>query len=179
MNVTKTEAKCSQLPVNISCKEGSLQTNSAEHEGYAGVHNSGRITENNVTDAELSMEKLLERIVERNNMNNAYKRVKSNKGSHGIDGMKVDELLHYLKEDGDQLRQSILDGIYCPNPVRRVEIPKADGTYKVSHITSDGIESAFNKAVKKANVTKNVSIHTLRHYVESQVMESVTRKCYY
>ena len=53
------------------------------------------------------------------------------------------------------------------------------GTYKVSHITSAGIESAFNEAVKRATITKNVSIHTLRHYVESQVMESVTRKCYY
>lgn len=41
--------------------------------------------------------------------------------------MKVDELLQYLKENGDSLRQSILDGSYKPNPVRRVEIPKSDG----------------------------------------------------
>ena len=147
MNVTKTGAKCSQLPPDESQKEGSLQKNSAEHEGYAGVHNSGRITENNVTDAELSMENLLERIVERNNMNNAYKRVKSNKGSHGIDGMKVDELLHYLKEDGDQLRQSILDGIYCPNPVRRVEIPKADGKKEKRKL---GIPTVVDRVVQQA-----------------------------
>ena len=43
MNVTKTEVKCSQLPSDSSQKEGSLQKNSAEHEGYAGVHSSGRI----------------------------------------------------------------------------------------------------------------------------------------
>jgi len=109
MNVTKTGAKCCQLPLDISRKEGLLQTNSAEHEGYAGVHSSERITENNITDADRSKEKLLEKIVERDNMNNAYKRVKSNKGAHGVDGMKVDELLQYLKENGGQLRQSILD----------------------------------------------------------------------
>ncbi len=127
MNVTKTGKKCSQLPTDDSRKEGSLQKNSAEHDGYAGMHNSGRITESNITNADLSIEKPLEKIVERDNMNNAYKRVKSNKGAHGVDGMKVDELLHYLKENGDQLRQSILDGKICPNPVRRVEIPKDDG----------------------------------------------------
>ena len=146
MNVTKTGAKCSQLPTDDSQKEGSLQKNSAEHEGYAGVHNSGRITENNVTDADLSMEKLLERIVERNNMNNAYKRVKSNKGAHGIDGMKVDELLQYLKESGDQLRQSILDGKHRPNPVRRVEIPKEDG----KKIRKLGIPTVVDRVVQQA-----------------------------
>jgi RNA-directed DNA polymerase len=127
MNVTKTEAKCSQLPVDISHKGGSPQKNSAEHEGYAGVHSSGRITENNITDADLSKERLLEKIVDRDNMNYAYKRVKSNKGAHGVDGMKVDELLQYLKENGGQLRQLILDGKHRPNPVRRVEILKEDG----------------------------------------------------
>jgi len=127
MNVTKTEAKCSQLPSDDKQKEGSLQTNSAENEGYAGVHNSGRITENNITDADQSKERLLEKMVDRDNMNYAYKRVKSNKGAHGVDGMKVDELLQYLKENGVRLRQSILDGKHCPNPVRRVEIPKEDG----------------------------------------------------
>ena len=114
MNVTKTEVKCSQLPSDSSHKEGSLQKNSAEHEGYAGVHSSGRITENNIIDADKSKDRLLERIVDRDNMNYAYKRVKSNKGAHGVDGMKVDELLQYLKENGGQLRQSILDGIYRP-----------------------------------------------------------------
>lgn len=147
MNVTKTGEKCSQLPPDDSQKEGSLQKNSAEHEGYAGVHNSGRITENNVTDAEWSMEKLHEKIVDRNNMNNAYKRVKSNKGAHGVDGMKVDELLQYLKENGDQLRQSIQNGKYCPNPVRRVEIPKDDGGKKKRKL---GIPTVVDRVVQQA-----------------------------
>lgn len=63
----------------------------------------------------------------RDNLNLAYKRVKANKGSHGVDGMKIDELLSFLKQHGKTLRQSILAGEYVPQPVRRVEIPKPDG----------------------------------------------------
>jgi RNA-directed DNA polymerase len=127
MNVTKTGAKCSQLSSGNSHMEDSLQKNSAEHKGYAGVHNPERITENNITNADMSKERLLEKIVDRNNMNKAYKRVKSNKGAYGTDKMGVDELLPYLKENGSQLKQLILDGKYCPHPVRRVEISKDDG----------------------------------------------------
>jgi len=145
MNVTETETKCSQLPTDESQKEGSPQKNSAEHEGYAGVHSSVRITENNITDADLSKERLLEGVVDRDNMNHAFKRVKSNKGAHGIDGMGVDELLQYLKENGSQLRQSILDGKYRPNPVRRVEIPKEDGKKRML-----GIPTVVDRVVQQA-----------------------------
>lgn len=88
------------------------------------------MTENNNTNANEFKKGLLEEIVSRDNMNQAFKRVKANKGSHGVDGMKVDELLQYLKENGESLRKSILDGKYRPNPVRRVEIPKEDGKKK-------------------------------------------------
>ena len=71
--------------------------------------------------------KLLEKVIDRNNLNLAYKRVKRNGGSHGVDGMKVEELLPYLKQHGDQIRHDLLDGKYRPQPVRRVEIPKPDG----------------------------------------------------
>ena len=70
---------------------------------------------------------LLEKILDRNNLNLAYKRVKSNKGSHGVDGMKVDELLPFLKQSGEAIKQRLLEGTYRPIPVRRVEIPKPDG----------------------------------------------------
>lgn len=145
MNVTKTEAKCSQLPTDERQKEGSPQKNSAEHEGYAGVHSSVRITENNITNADQSKESLLEEIIDRDNMNNAFKRVKSNKGAPGVDGMVVDELLQYLKENGSELRQSILDGKYRPNPVRRVEIPKEGGKKR-----NLGIPTVVDRVVQQA-----------------------------
>ncbi len=50
--------------------------------------------------------------------------MKKNKGAGGMDGMTVDELLPYLKENGEELRQSVLESKYRPAPVRRVEIPK-------------------------------------------------------
>ncbi|WP_366924190.1 group II intron reverse transcriptase/maturase [Metallumcola ferriviriculae] len=145
MNVTDKGTKCSQLPADENRMEGSPQKNSAEHEGYAGVHNPLKITENNITDANLSKERLLEAILDRDNMNKAFKRVKSNKGSHGVDGMGVDELLQHLKETGDQLRQSILDGKHRPNPVRRVEIPKDNGKKR-----NLGIPTVVDRVVQQA-----------------------------
>lgn len=88
---------------------------------------------------------LLERIIDRNNLNQAFKRVKANKGSHGIDGMKVDELLQYLKENGDSLRQSLLEGSYKPNPVRRIEIPKPNGMKRPL-----GIPTAVDRVIQQA-----------------------------
>ena len=72
-------------------------------------------------------EDTLESILSKDNLNQAYKRVKANKGSPGIDGMTVEELLLYLKQEGEALRQRILAGEYNPRPVRRTEIPKPDG----------------------------------------------------
>jgi group II intron reverse transcriptase/maturase len=88
---------------------------------------------------------LLEDILHRENLNLAYKRVKDNKGSHGIDGMKVNELLQFLKENGAQLRQSILEGTYRPHPVRRVEIPKADGGKRLL-----GIPTVVDRVIQQA-----------------------------
>jgi len=88
---------------------------------------------------------LLEDILARDNMNRAYKRVKSNKGSHGVDGMKVGELLEHLKQHGDQIRQSILAGTYRPQAVRRVEIPKLDGGVRLL-----GIPTVLDRVIQQA-----------------------------
>jgi RNA-directed DNA polymerase len=69
----------------------------------------------------------MEAIVERENLKKALARVKRNKGSAGIDGMTVDDLSAYLKEHWIAIRARLLDGTYKPQPVRRVEIPKASG----------------------------------------------------
>ena len=65
-------------------------------------------------------EDMLERILSRDNLNLAYKKVKSNRGSPGIDGMTVEELLPFLKQQGETLKQRILAGDYKPQSVRRV-----------------------------------------------------------
>lgn len=141
MKATKAGAKYSQLPKT----GGSVRKNSAEREEYAGAYSPEKIAETDSTNVNESEAKLLEQVVSRHNLNEAFKRVKANKGSHGIDGMKVDELLQYLKENGETLKQSILDGKYRPNPVRRVEIPKENGKKR-----NLGIPTIVDRVVQQA-----------------------------
>ena len=103
-------------------KESCLQRDSAEREEYAGAQSAG-VRESKGTDGA----DLLERILNRDNLNKAYKRVKANKGAPGIDGMTVEEALPWLKEHRQELLNSIRAGKYKPQPVRRKEIPKPDG----------------------------------------------------
>jgi len=70
---------------------------------------------------------LMERVVDHDNMVQAYKRVKRNGGSPGIDGMTVEELGSYLREHWTELREALLEGTYVPQPVKRVNIPKPGG----------------------------------------------------
>src|SRR6266516_4046869 len=77
------------------------------------------------TEARAAVGPSMETIVERANLKKALARVKSNKGASGIDGMTIDELVPYLKEHWPTIRAQLLDGSYRPQPVRRVEIPKA------------------------------------------------------
>ena len=126
MKVTEAEMQSTKRSENC----GWPQRDSAEHEGYAGAPIGRRITENNITDADRPTDGLLERIVSRDNLNRAYKRVKKNKGAGGVDGMSVDELFAYLKARGEEIKQRIVTGEYRPQPVRRVEIPKDDGKKK-------------------------------------------------
>ena len=72
-------------------------------------------------------DQLMELIVERANCLRALKRVRSNKGSPGIDGITVNELLAYLREYWETIRAQLLDGTYEPAPIRRQEIPKSSG----------------------------------------------------
>lgn len=142
MKVTKVGTKESGIPC---CGKGYPQRDSAEHEGYAGVLTDKRITENNNTNANSRGIGLLERISSRGNLNEAYKQVKRNKGAHGVDGMKVEHLLQYLRDNGDELVKLVLDGKYRPNPVRRVEIPKDNGKMRTL-----GIPTAVDRVLQQA-----------------------------
>lgn len=119
MNVTNDGFKDRQLHI-----EDYLQRVSAEQKEYAEVSAHQRIAENNNIITDFQTDNLMEQILHRDNLNKAYKKVKSNKGAGGVDGMSVDELLGFLRDNQEQLTQQIKDGKYKPNPVRRVEIPK-------------------------------------------------------
>ena len=119
MNVTESGFKNRQLHM-----EDYLQMVSAEQKEYAEVFDYSKITEKSGVITDYWTNNLLDLILRKENLNKAYKQVKSNKGSGGIDGMQVDELLPYLRENQETLIQEIRNGRYKPNPVRRVEIPK-------------------------------------------------------
>src|SRR6202161_4340438 len=72
-------------------------------------------------------DKLMEEVVERENLRRAWKRVKANQGSPGVDGMTVFALKDYLNEHWPAIRDQLLMGSYQPQPVRRVEIEKPEG----------------------------------------------------
>ncbi len=87
----------------------------------------------------------MEEVCERENCLQALKRVKSNKGSPGIDGMTVEELSGHLREHWPAIREQLLNGTYKPQPVKRVEIPKPDGGMRQL-----GIPTVLDRMVQQA-----------------------------
>ena len=90
-------------------------------------------------------ENLMEKIVSKENMTKAYNRVKSNKGSAGIDGITTEEMLGEIWDKWDTIKTSLLDGTYKPTPVRRVEIPKPDGGRRLL-----GIPTVIDRMIQQA-----------------------------
>ncbi|GAW65048.1 group II intron reverse transcriptase/maturase [Ligilactobacillus acidipiscis] len=88
---------------------------------------------------------LCEKILDRNNLNVAYQHVKRNKGAGGIDGMSVEELGPYLKENNTKLVEELRSESYQPQPVKRVEIPKPDGSKRKL-----GIPTVVDRVVQQA-----------------------------
>ncbi len=141
MNVTKDGFKDRQLHM-----EDYLQMVSAEQKEYAEVSVYQRITENNHIITDFWTDNLLELILRKDNLNKAYKKVESNKGKGGIDGMQVDGLLPYLKENQSEIIREIREGKYKPNPVRRVEIPKEEK----GRVRKLGIPTVVDRLVQQA-----------------------------
>lgn len=122
------------------------QKNRTESEGYVGGQTFIRITENNhINNANQDRYGLLEMILSPTNLNSAYLSVKRNKGAGGVDKMEVESLGDYLKQHRANLINSILNGTYRPNPVRRVEIPK-DGKYN----RRLGIPTVVDRVIQQA-----------------------------
>lgn len=109
--------------MNAENKESCLQKDSAEHEGYVRARRSfNQIWK----ERDSAQPELLEKILNKDNLNRAFKRVKENKGAPGIDGITVEEIGAYLRENQKELIERITRGKYTPDPVRRVEIPKPE-----------------------------------------------------
>ena len=99
------------------------------------------------TDREDGAENLLERILDRNNLNQAYLKVKKNGGSAGIDGMTVEEMLPYLKIHSEELLDALRSERYKPKAVKRVEIPKPDGGKRML-----GVPTVIDRMIQQAIV---------------------------
>ena len=141
MKVTESRYKNRQLHI-----EDYLQMVSAEQKEYAEVFDYSKITEKSSVITDYWTNNLLELILRKDNLNKAYKQVKRNKGKGEIDGMQVDELLPFLRENQRSLIQKIREGKYKPSPVRRVEIPKeTKGEYRQL-----GIPTVVDRVIQQA-----------------------------
>jgi len=92
-----------------------------------------------------ALTQVMEEVCSRENMYEAYQRVKRNKGAPGVDGMKVSELLDHLRDRWTTIRTQLLDGSYRPQPVRRVDIPKPGGGQRQL-----GIPTVMDRLIQQA-----------------------------
>ena len=97
------------------------------------------------SESPASTECLMEEVCQRENLKRALQRVRSNKGSPGVDGMTVGELPDYLREHWPTIRDSLLCGTYKPQPAKRVEIPKPGGGMRKL-----GIPTVLDRFVQQA-----------------------------
>jgi len=113
------------------------------------------------TESPASTDRWMEEVCERDNLKEALRQVKANKGSAGIDRMTVGQLDDYLKQHWPVIREQLLNGTYEPKPVRRVEIPKPDGG-----VRKLGIPTVLDRLVQQA-VMQVLQWHWDRTFSES------------
>ena len=132
-------------------KESCLQRDSAERKGYVRAHRSfNRIWK----ERDSAEPDILGKILNKDNLNRAYKRVKANKGAPGVDGMTIEEAFEWLKEHNHELTERIRKGHYTPSPVRRVEIPKPDGGMRKL-----GIPTVIDRIIQQAMSQQLIPIY--------------------
>ena len=132
-------------------RESCSQRDSAERKGYVRAHRSfNRIWK----ERDSAEPDLLGKILEKDNLNRAYKRVKANKGAPGVDGMTIEEALPWLREHNRELVERIRKGKYTPSPVRRVEIPKPDGGKRKL-----GIPTVIDRIIQQAMAQQLIPIY--------------------
>ena len=132
-------------------KESCSQRDSAERKGYVRAHRSfNRIWK----ERDSAEPDILSKILNKDNLNRAYKRVKANKGAPGVDGMTIEAALPWLREHNHELTERIRKGKYTPTPVRRVEIPKPDGG-----VRKLGIPTVIDRIIQQATLQQLMPIY--------------------
>ena len=101
--------------------------NRGEAPKYVGLRDQTQPSDMSEEERRSATERLMERVLDRVNMERALRRVLANKGAGGVDGMTVDELKPHLVTHWQGIRKRLMNGTYKPSPVRCVEIPKPDG----------------------------------------------------
>ena len=128
--------------MSVENNDSYSQRDSAERKGYVRAHRSfNRIWK----ERDSAEPDILGKILNKDNLNRAYKRVRANKGAPGVDGMTIEAALPWLKENHKELVERIRRGKYTPSPVRRVEIPKPDGG-----IRKLGIPTVTDRIIQQA-----------------------------
>lgn len=121
-----------ELPLE---SRGEARRGKRSGEALTAAHGTGRS----------GIDHLMERVVERGNVQVALKRVRQNKGSPGMDGMTAEELRPYLAEHWETIRTQLLEGTYQPKPVREAEIPKGGGGVRTL-----GIPTVLDRVIQQA-----------------------------
>jgi RNA-directed DNA polymerase len=127
----QTKLNFSSTPVGEACEAEREET-----ESLSTAHDP---------ESPASTDRLMEEVCERENLKEALRRVKANKGSAGVDGMTVGGITDYLKQHWPAIREQLLNGTYEPKPVRRVEIPKPDGG-----VRKLGIPTVLDRFIQQA-----------------------------
>lgn len=125
--------------------ELNFSSTSAGEARDAGREETESLSTANDPESPASTNRLMEEVCERENLKEALRRVKANKGSAGVDGMTVGGITDYLKQHWPAIREKLLNGTYEPRPVRRVEIPKPDGGMRKL-----GIPTVLDRLIQQA-----------------------------
>jgi RNA-directed DNA polymerase len=120
---------------------------------------------------------MIEKVLNRKNLYKAYRQVVRNKGSAGVDGMKVTELLSYLESNRDKIATSILNHTYVPKPIKGVEIPKSNGKMRLLGVPTV-VDRWLQQAVSQVLMTKyelTFEDHSYGFRPEKNIHKAVTQ----
>src|SRR6202165_5337594 len=132
-----------RLNLQLRLDFSSAPTGEARQAGREDIESPSAVSE---PERPANTRRTMEDVCERANLKEALRQVRGNKGSAGVDGLTVDQLVDYLKQHWPVIREQLLNGTYEPKPVRRVEIPKPDrgGVRKL------GIPTVLDRFIQQA-----------------------------